>query len=166
VTRMLDARMIAYMAFELPEEKLGALETARLLNTRPELVYKTIVVTRDRRRQPLLVLVSAVSTVDLRKVATAVGDKKVQLPTEREAEEMTGMHAGGISPLALVNRGFRVLIDISAQEHPEVHVSGGQRGLNIKLRVADLAQLTNAQYAPISGPASEPDLDGHRRSSP
>ncbi|MFH1186445.1 MAG: YbaK/EbsC family protein [Chloroflexota bacterium] len=165
-TRMLDARKIPYTAFELPEQKLGALEVATLLDTRPELVFKTIVVTRDEPGQPLLVLVSAVSTVDLKKVAIAVGEKRVHVPTEREAEEMTGLRAGGISPLALVHKGFRVLIDISAEKHPEIHVSGGKRGLNIKLRVADLARLTNARFAPISAPASGPDPDGHRRSSP
>jgi len=166
VTRMLDSRLIAYTAFEIPEEKLSALEVATLLNIRPELVFKTMVVTRDRRRRALLVLVSAVSTVDLKKVAIAIGEKKVQLPTEREAEEITGMQAGGISPLALVNRGFGALIDISAQEHHEIHVSGGQRGLNIKLRVADLAGLTNARFAQISRPLAEPDPDARGRPTP
>jgi len=43
VTRMLDSRKVAYTALELPEEKLGAIETAEILNvpqtwcTRPSL---------------------------------------------------------------------------------------------------------------------------------
>jgi Cys-tRNA(Pro)/Cys-tRNA(Cys) deacylase len=40
VTRLLDSRKIKYQAFELPAEKLGALETARLLNVPPEVVLK------------------------------------------------------------------------------------------------------------------------------
>ncbi|MBI3738820.1 MAG: hypothetical protein HY258_07220 [Chloroflexi bacterium] len=74
----------------------------------------------------------------------------IYLPTEREAEDLTGLQAGGISPLALINRGFQVVIDSSAQNYAEIHISGGQRGLNIKLPVADLAKLTNARFAAVS----------------
>jgi Cys-tRNA(Pro)/Cys-tRNA(Cys) deacylase len=150
VTRMLDARKIEYTALQLPDEKLGALESARLLGAPPEAVFKTIVVTREKPKPPLLVLVAGTSTVDLKKVAAAVGDKKVHLPTEREAEALTGLQAGGISPLALTNKGFRVLIDAAAQEQGFIHVSGGQRGLNIRIGVEDLAQLTKARFAPVS----------------
>ena len=54
VTRLLDARRIAYTAFTLPVEKLGALETARLLNVPPEEVFKTIVVKREGKGNPIL----------------------------------------------------------------------------------------------------------------
>ncbi len=154
VTRLLDQRHIPYQAFELPAEKLGARETAALLGIDPALVYKTIVVTREKPRKPLLVVVPGDSVVDLKLVAAATGEKKVYLPTEREAEALTGLQAGGISPLALLQRGFRVLIDASAQDHPEIHISGGQRGLNIQLAVADLIKLTDAQVAPVSRPES------------
>jgi Cys-tRNA(Pro)/Cys-tRNA(Cys) deacylase len=87
--------------------------------------------------------------VDLKLLAAAIGEKKVHLPTEREAEQLTGLQAGGISPLALLNKGFQVVIDSSAEEHAEIHVSGGQRGLNIRLGVKDLIKLTNARVAPI-----------------
>jgi Cys-tRNA(Pro)/Cys-tRNA(Cys) deacylase len=152
VTRMLDARKIDYTALQLPDEKVGALEAARLLGAPPESVFKTIVVTREKPRPPLLVLVAGTSTVDLKKVAAAVGDKKVHLPTERDAEALTGLQAGGISPLALINKGFRVLIDASAEEQGFIHVSGGQRGLNIRIGVEDLVQLTKARIADVSAP--------------
>lgn len=150
VTRLLDARKVKYTAYELPSEKLGAIETAQLLDVDPVIVFKTIVVTRANPRKPLLVIVPGNATVDLKLVAAAIGEKKVGLPTEREAEMLTGLQAGGISPLALINRGFQVLIDSSAQNHSEIHVSGGQRGLNIKLPVDDLAKLTHARFADIS----------------
>ena len=150
VTRLLDSRKIKYTTYELPAEKLGALETARLLDLDPAAVFKTIVVTRDRPRKPLLAVVPGTSSVDLKLLAAALGEKKVYLSTEREAEELTGLPAGGISPLALINKGFQVVIDSSAQSFAEIHVSGGQRGLNIKLPVADLAKLTNARFAKVS----------------
>ncbi len=157
VTRFLDQRHIKYKAFELPAEKLGARETAALLGIDPAIVFKTIVVTRDKPRKPLLVVVPGDAVVDLKLVAAAVGEKKVYLPSEREAESLTGLQAGGISPLALINKGFQVIIDAAAQEHAEIHVSGGQRGLNISLPVADLKSLTNARVAPVSRPEPEAD---------
>lgn len=147
VTRFLDSRKVSYTAFETPPEKLGALDVAHLLNVEPDSVFKTIVVTRDKPKKPLLVVVPGPSQVDLKKLAAAIGEKKVYLPTEREAEQLTGLQAGGISPLALINKGFQVVIDSSAQNFPEIHISGGQRGLNIRLAVNDLAKLVNARFA-------------------
>jgi Cys-tRNA(Pro)/Cys-tRNA(Cys) deacylase len=150
VTRLLDSRGISYTAYELPAEKLGATETARLLDVEPASVFKTMVITRDKPRKPLLVLVPGDSSVDLKLLAAALGEKKVHIPTQREAEQLTGLQAGGISPLALLNKGFQVVIDSSAEPFTEIHVSGGQRGLNIKLPVADLVRLTNARLAKVS----------------
>ncbi len=150
VTRLLDAKKVSYTAFETSAEKHGALETAQMLNVPPEIVYKTIVVTRPKPGKPILAVVPGPRHVDLKLVAAALGEKKVSLPTEHEAEVLTSLQAGGISPLALINKGFQVLIDISAQAHSEIHISGGQRGLNIRLPVKDLAALTNARFAAIS----------------
>ena len=149
VTRFLDSRKISYTAFDTPPEKLGALETAQFLGLEPDAVFKTIVVTREKPKKPLLVVAPGTASVDLKLLAAALGEKKVHLPTEREAEQLTGLQAGGISPLALVNKGFHVVIDSSAQKHDEIHISGGQRGLNIRLRVADLVRLTGARVAAV-----------------
>jgi Cys-tRNA(Pro)/Cys-tRNA(Cys) deacylase len=95
--------------------------------------------------------VPGASEVDLKALARAVGEKKVFLPTEREAESLTGLQAGGISPLALINKGFQVVLDESAMTYPEIHISGGQCGLNIRLPVSDLVRLVNARLANICG---------------
>jgi Cys-tRNA(Pro)/Cys-tRNA(Cys) deacylase len=150
VTRFLDARKVSYTAFETPAEKLGALETARFLGVPAETVFKTIVVTREMPKKPILAVIPGPNSVDLKLLAAALGEKKVHLPTEREAEHLAGLQAGGISPLALINKGFQVVIEMTAQDYQEIHVSGGQRGLNIRLPVADLIRLTNARVAHIS----------------
>jgi Cys-tRNA(Pro)/Cys-tRNA(Cys) deacylase len=152
VTRLLDARKIPYTAYELPADKLGALETARLLKVGPATVYKTIVVTREKPRKPLLAIIPGPNQVDLKALAAYLGEKKVYLPTEREAEALTGLQAGGISPLALLNKGFQVVLDASAQALDEIHISGGQRGLNLRLPVEALIRLTNARVGRISVP--------------
>ena len=150
ITRLLDSHKISYAVFETPTEKLGAVEVAELLNVSPDTVFKTIVVTREKGKKPILAVIPGSRSVDLKSLAAFLGEKKVHLPTEREAEQLTGLQAGGISPLALINKGFQVVIDSLAQTYPEIHISGGQRGLNIRLAVADLIKLTNAQVSSIS----------------
>ncbi|MGD8402954.1 MAG: YbaK/EbsC family protein [Anaerolineales bacterium] len=150
VTRLLDSRKIPYTVFVLPPEKIGALETARLLDVEPATVYKTIVVTRDKPGKPLLVVIPGSHQVDLKSLAAFLGEKKVRLPTEREAEVMTGLQAGGISPLVLLHKGFQVVLDASAQVQTEMHVSGGQRGLNIRLPVEAFIRLTKAWIGQVS----------------
>ena len=156
VTRLLQSRKILFTAYDLPAEKLGALETARLLEVPPEIVFKTIVVTREKAGKPILAVIPGPNEVDLKALAACVREKKVTLPTEREAEQLTGLQAGGISPLALINKGFQVILDDSARKHDLIHISGGQRGLNIRLPVAAIIQLTNARLGHISHPTEEP----------
>jgi Cys-tRNA(Pro)/Cys-tRNA(Cys) deacylase len=153
VTRLLVASRVPYEVFETPPAKLGAEETAAFLGVSPVLVFKTIVILTDPPGKPLLVLVPGTRAVDLKKVARISGTKKVRVPTEREAETLTGLQAGGISPLALLNKGFRVLIDAEAQKHERIHISAGQRGLNLRLGVDDLIRLTNALIADVGRPA-------------
>lgn len=150
VIRMLEAHKIPFKAYELPTEKLGALETARLLKMPPEMVFKTIVITREKPKKPILAVIPGPNEVDLKALAQFLGEKKVHLPSEREAEQLTGQQAGGISPLALLNKGFMVILDASAQAQVEIHISGGQRGLNIRLPVEALMGLTRARIAIIS----------------
>lgn len=85
----------------------------------------------------------------MKALARVVGEKKVRLPTEREAESLTGMQAGGISPLALLNRGFQMVLDGSAENYESIHISGGQRGLNIRLPVEALVELIHPRIEPI-----------------
>lgn len=160
VTRLLDVRKVPYTAFETPAEKLGSIETAQFLNVPVEMVYKTVVIARIQggqkslsgRKKPILAVIPGNHVVDLKLLANAVGEKKVHLPTEKEAEQITGLQAGGISPLALVNKGFQVVVDESAKAHEAIHISGGQRGLNILLPVDDLVRLTQAHFGRISVP--------------
>jgi Cys-tRNA(Pro)/Cys-tRNA(Cys) deacylase len=146
---MLDAKKVSYTAFELPGEKLGAIETARFLDVPLEQVFKTIVVKREGKGKPILAVVPGSAEVDLKRLAKALGEKKLHLPSEHEAEQITGLLAGGISPLALVNKGFQVVMDSSALEYKEIHISGGQRGLNIRLPVDALVKLTSARLEKI-----------------
>ena len=168
VTRLLDQRKIAYTAHQLPPEKLGALEAARYLDVPAELVFKTIVVKRVSAGKPILALVPGTQEVNLKALAKVIGEKKVVLPTQREAEQITGLQAPGAYranrtfhclgnflvtqtfQFAQGNRGFQVILDSSAEQYKEIYISGGQRGLDIQLPVSDLVSLTNAKVDEIS----------------
>ena len=155
ITRMLEARKVPFTAFDLPVEKLGAVKTASLLGVPSNQVFKTIVVTREKPGKPVLAVIPGTTEVDLKALAACLGEKKMRLPTQREAEQLTGLQAGGISPLALINRGFQVIIDQSAESFEQIHVSGGQRGLNIRLPVKALIEITRARTALIGSPLKE-----------
>ena len=150
VTRMLESQGIPFQAFKLPAEKLSALEAADYLGVDPDFVYKTIVATRAATAKPVLALVSARREVDLKALARALGEKKVHLASQKQAEQLTGLQTGGISPLALLKHNFQVVVDDTAQTLDEIYISGGQRGLNIRLPVEELIKLTNATIAAIS----------------
>ncbi|MBT3336370.1 MAG: aminoacyl-tRNA deacylase [Anaerolineae bacterium] len=149
VTRLLDSRKIVYTVYELPAEKLGALGTADLLGISADVVFKTIVVTR-KPGKPILAMIPGTHAVDLKMLAKFLGEKKIVLSTQHEAEKLTQLRAGGISPLALLNKGFVIVLDASARDYAEIHISGGQRGLNIRLGVDDLIKLVNARVGEIS----------------
>lgn len=150
VTRMLESQGIPFQSFELPAEKLSALEAADFLGVDPVLVYKTIVATRSATTKPVLALVSAPREVDLKALARALGEKKVHLASQKQAEQLTGLQTGGISPLALLKHNFQVVVDDTAYALEEIYISGGQRGLNIRLPTDELIKLTNAIIAAIS----------------
>ncbi len=146
VTRLLDAKGLDYEVFEMPPEKHSAEETAVLLNVPEHYVYKTLVVLREAKgKKPLLVMIPAGLELNLKTLAGAMGEKKLHMAAQREAESLTGLQVGGISALALLDRGFEVCLDIAALGLPYIHISAGQRGANLRLQVADLVKLTNAR---------------------
>jgi Cys-tRNA(Pro)/Cys-tRNA(Cys) deacylase len=72
------------------------------------------------------------------------------MASHEEAEAITGLQVGGISALALLNRGFIVLMDRSAEQHEWVCVSAGRRGINLRLPVRELIAVTRARLADLT----------------
>jgi Cys-tRNA(Pro)/Cys-tRNA(Cys) deacylase len=147
VTRLLDSRKIAYTAVEYDGSTFhSADEVARLIGVPVDRVYKTIVVLREEKgKKPLLVMVAAHREIDLKKLAASVGEKKLHIAKHDEAEKLTGLQVGGISVIALLSRPFEVGLDRSALDFEQIHVSGGQRGLDVLIGVEDLIALTKAK---------------------
>ena len=149
--RALDAHRIPYESFFYPETIHSADEVAALLGVPASQVYKTLVVLADGGRK-LLVMAPGDRELDLRLLARSVGAKSAHMALQREAEQLTGLKVGGISPLALLEKRFEVYLDASAAGLDELYLNGGQRGVNVKLRISDLLAMTSARLIAATAP--------------
>ena len=149
--RLLESRKIPYIAktYDASGEFHSATEAAQLIGAPVESVYKTLVVLREppKSGKPLLVMIAAHREVDLKLLAQSLGapKQKLRMATQREAESLTGLQVGGISALALLNRGFEIVLDEPARALDQIHISAGQRGVDLQLAVNDLVAVTNAR---------------------
>jgi Cys-tRNA(Pro)/Cys-tRNA(Cys) deacylase len=143
--RALDARKIPYDTFSFSDDIRSADGVAATLGIPEAEVFKTLVVLPETHgKRPMLVMLPASTELDLRKFARAIGEKSVRMAPQREAEQLTGLKVGGISALALIGKSFTVYLDTSATALDRLYVSGGQRGLDLRLRVTDLIAVTGA----------------------
>jgi Cys-tRNA(Pro)/Cys-tRNA(Cys) deacylase len=149
VMRMLEARGVLYETYTFPPEIHSAEGVAQVVGAPASQVYKTLVVVR-KQGKPLLVMIAGDRELDLKRLAKAVGEKKLRMATYREAESLTGLEVGGISPLALLNRGFDVYIDRAATKLRHVLVSAGCRGIDLGMTVEDLIRVTEAKVIEAS----------------
>lgn len=154
--RLLDAKGVRYVTHSFSPEIHSAQGVAEVVGVAPDRVFKTLVVTPVIGGPPLLALVAADRELDLKKLANAAEEKKLRMATHREAETSTGLLVGGISPLALLHKCWRVFLDASANDKSELLVSAGKRGINLQLAVRDLVRLTQARVCDISRPIAEP----------
>lgn len=107
VMPLLEAPRLPYQAYTYSPEVRSAQEVARVLGVPAHQVFKTLVVLPIRGK-PLLVLIPGLQTLDLKRLAQAVGEKRLRMATQKEAETLTGLRIGGISALALLDRGFQI----------------------------------------------------------
>ena len=142
--RVLDGKKVPYEVLTFSPGVHSADGVAQALGLPTEEVLKTLVVVRPLGK-PLLVMVPSDRELDLKRLAHAVGEKKLSMASYKEAEALTGLQVGGISALALINRGFDVYIDRAATELSHILVSAGCRGVNLMLSVEDLIRITKAR---------------------
>lgn len=142
--RALDQRRIAYTPYFYSDTIHSAVEVAQLLGIDASHIFKTLVALTDDGRQ-LLVVTPGDRELDLRLVARGIGAKSVHMALQRDAERLTGLKVGGISPLALLGKRFEVYLDAPGAALDELYINGGQRGVNIKLCLADLLAVTSAR---------------------
>jgi Cys-tRNA(Pro)/Cys-tRNA(Cys) deacylase len=149
--RVLEGQNVSYEVVAYPDTIHDAYELSQHVGLPPENVYKTLVVqAEDPGFRPMLILVASDRTLNLKVAARAVGAKKVHMARHMDAERLTGLKVGGISALALLNKGFDIYLDEWATLLEFIVISAGQRGLNLKLCVDDLIHVTGAQVIEVS----------------
>ena len=149
--RLLDTQGVRYEALSFPDTIHSARDVATYCGLPLAHIYKTLVVVLAQGK-PALVLVAGDREMQLKRLAQALGEKKLRMATQQEAEEWTGLKVGGISALALSHRDFPVYIDRAAVALEEIIVSAGQRGLDVRLTVADLVRVTGATFVEATTP--------------
>lgn len=152
--RLLDRHRIAYEArvYDASGAFHTGAEAATLLGVAPEAVYKTLVVLRDEpSARPLLIVIPVQDELDLKAAARAAGVKRLRMATQRQAESLTRLKVGGISALAVRPGQFDVLLDARALTLASLHVSAGERGVDIALAPADFVAVTGARAVVLTG---------------
>ena len=92
--------------------------------------------------------IPAAAELDLKALAEASGNKHVEMVHLKEVFPLTGYIRGGCSPLA-AKKAYPVFLDDSAARHAQIHVSAGQRGVQLRLAPAVLQQAAHAVLAPL-----------------
>ena len=147
--RVLEGRAIHYTSMTYDQSQRDALLIAAEVGVPPDQLFKTLVVVRQQKK-PLLIMVPANRQLSLKKLAMQIGEKKVKMASQADAERLTGLQVGGISPLVLLNKGFQIILDQSAQAHGEIVLSAGQRGIQLRIEVGDLIQLTKPRVLDVA----------------
>ena len=123
-------------------EKGAALRLAEKIGVDPATVFKTIVM-RTENKEICVFCQSAVSEINLKKARQAAGCKEINPVKPEELLSLTGYIRGGCSPIGM-KRKFRTFIDETVILYNEICISGGQRGLQIKIKPDDLIKITEA----------------------
>src|SRR3954451_24085573 len=136
--RILDAAGVSYelRGYEVDESDLSAPHVAEAIGMPPEQVFKTLVVRGDRAGV-VLACIPANSELDLKALAAASGNKKVELVAVKEVLGLTGYIRGGVSPVG-TKKPYPLYLDETVELWDVVSVSAGVRGLQMLLAPSDL----------------------------
>ena len=146
--RILDKNKIPYAAREYDASITDGEAVAAILNEPPEEVFKTLVTVSDKGEH-LVFAVPVCAVLDLKKAARAAGVKSVSMIRQKELEPLTGYVHGGCSPVGMKKR-FRTCVHESARTLPQMYVSAGKVGRQMRLSPADLLTAVGAVFADLT----------------
>jgi Cys-tRNA(Pro)/Cys-tRNA(Cys) deacylase len=156
--RLLDQLGIQYelCAYEVDPEDLAAETVAAKIGLPPEQVFKTLVArpSGSKDRSGIGVVMAVIpgdQELDLKALASAAGEKKIELVPVKELQGLTGYIRGGVTALA-AKRDFPVFVDETIELFDVVSVSAGVRGLQILIAPGDYLRATKGTIAALGQP--------------
>jgi Cys-tRNA(Pro)/Cys-tRNA(Cys) deacylase len=150
--RLLDRMGIPYEVreYEVDPDDLAAETVAAKIRLPPEKVFKTLVARGDRNGICLAVIPGN-AELDLKALAAASGDRKIQLVPVKELQALTGYIRGGVTALA-GKKDYPAYVDETFELFDVISISAGVRGLQLLLAPADYLKATKAKLAPLAHP--------------
>ena len=148
--RLLDKAGVPYklIPYEFDENDLAAQHVADSLGQDIARVFKTLVLHGDRTGH-IVCVVPGNAEVDLKALAKASGNKKVEMILMKDLLAVTGYIRGGCSPVGMKKR-FPTYFHTTALDFETIYVSAGVRGLQIEIAPADLIGFVGATVASVA----------------
>ena len=134
--------------YEVTEKHQHGEQIAKMVGANVEEVYKTLVL-ENANHEHFVFVIPVNASLDMKQAAHVVNEKKLNLMPLDQLKQVTGYVRGGCSPIGMKHL-FKTTIDRSAQNLDKIYVSGGQRGMQIIIKVEDLIKMTEAQVAHIT----------------
>lgn len=147
--RLLEAAKIKFerVEYRVDENDLSGEHIARELGLEPERVFKTLVLKGEKNGHAVC-CIPANAELDLKKVATLAGEKKIEMIPEKTLLPITGYIRGGCSPVGMKKK-FPTFFDETAELFDEIYVSGGVRGMSIKIKPHLLIEYVEGKIADL-----------------
>ena len=148
--RLLDKAGINYrlIPYEFDENDLAAQHVAESLGQPIEQVFKTLVLHGDKTGH-IVCVVPGNAEVDLKALAKASSNKKVEMIAMKDLLAVTGYIRGGCSPIGMKKR-FPTWFHSSALDFDTIFVSAGVRGLQLEISPSDLISFVGASVADVA----------------
>lgn len=147
--RLLEQKKIQYTAHNYTNtDAIAGLEVAAALNENPDAVFKTLV-TVGKSGEHYVFMVPVNKELSLKKAASCVGEKKIEMIKSKELLDLTGYIHGGCSPIGM-KKFFKTVVDISAEGQEEIFFSGGKIGLQVEIKFSDLKKIIRYTLADIT----------------
>ena len=154
--RLLDQLGIRYelRAYEVDENDLAAETVAAKIGLPPEQVFKTLVARPVGSKDwhgVVMAVIPGDQELDLKALAAAAGEKKMEMVAVKELQALTGYIRGGCTALA-AKRDFPVFVDETIDLFDVVSISAGMRGLQILIAPEDYLRATKGTVAALGQP--------------
>lgn len=147
--RLLTQKKLAFQTHDYTDSgAVSGLEVAQALGQEPQRMFKTLV-TEGRSGAHYVFLVPVAGELDLKKAASAVGEKSVAMIKSKDLLPLTGYIHGGCSPVGM-KKFFPTVIDQSAAQFDTIFFSGGRIGLQIETSLAELEKVIRFRLADIA----------------